>query len=300
MSLREDADINIASERKALVTGGASGIGLEVARRLLSEGADIALLDVDKSRLETAASELDGKVLLAPADVRSPSEVHQAVEHATGGLGGLDTLVVCAGIIHIKPLDEVSEADWDRTLDVNLKGAFLCCQAAAPALTASGRGRIVMISSDAGKRGVPLLLAYSASKFGLIGLAEALAAELAPGVTVNCVCPVGIASTGMGRQLLAWKAARAGQSPDEVLSGIAHRIPLRRNCSPADVAEAVLFFISESANFLTGVALDVNGGARLNTLPGQTSESAAVHRFACPLLRCAGTAAALRVASARG
>jgi meso-butanediol dehydrogenase / (S,S)-butanediol dehydrogenase / diacetyl reductase len=268
MSLREDADINIASERKALVTGGASGIGLEVARRLVSQGTGVALLDIDKSRLEAAASEVGGKVLLAPADVRSPSEVRQAVERAAGGLGGLDTLVICAGIIHVKPVGEVSEADWDRTLDINLKGAFLCCQAAAPALTASGRGRIVVISSDAGKRGVPLLLAYSASKFGLIGLAEALAAELAPAVTVNCVCPVGVATTGMGRQLLAWKTARARQSADEVLSDIAGRIPLRRNCSAADVAEAVLFFISESADFLTGVALDVDGGARLNTLPG--------------------------------
>jgi meso-butanediol dehydrogenase/(S,S)-butanediol dehydrogenase/diacetyl reductase len=250
------------------VTGGASGIGLEVARHLLSAGATVALLDVDESRLKAAAAGLGGQVVLAPADVRSPLEVRQAVERAQAELGGLDTLVVCAGIIHVKPLAAVSESDWDATLDVNLKGAFLCCQAAAPALTASGRGRIVTISSDAGRRGVPLLLAYSASKFGLIGLTEALAAELAPAVTVNTVCPVGVASTGMGQQLLAWKAARTGRSPHEVLSGIAHRLPLGRNGSAADVAEAVLFFVSESASFLTGVALDVDGGAHLNTLPG--------------------------------
>jgi NAD(P)-dependent dehydrogenase (short-subunit alcohol dehydrogenase family) len=250
------------------VTGGASGIGLEVARHLIAEGAAVALVDVDVPRLETAASELGGNVVLAPADIRSPTEVRQAVERAAGELGGLDTLVICAGIIHVKPLDQVTEADWDSTLDVNLKGAFLCCQAAAAALTASGRGRIVTISSDAGRRGVPLLLAYSASKFGLIGLTEALAAELAPAVTVNSVCPVGVASTGMGQQLLAWKAARTGRNADEVLSGIARGLPLARNGTAADVAGAVLFFISDSASFLTGVALDVDGGAHLNTLPG--------------------------------
>jgi NAD(P)-dependent dehydrogenase (short-subunit alcohol dehydrogenase family) len=176
--------------------------------------------------------------------------------------------VICAGIIHVKPLAEVTEDDWDSTMDVNIKGAFLVCQAAAEALTRSDRGRIVMISSDAGKRGCPWLHAYSASKFGVVGLTEALAAELAPAVTVNCVCPVGVPTTGMGQMLVGWKSQSTGQDPDDVLAGIARSIPMRRNATTADVAEAVMFFVSEGGSYLTGVALDVDGGSKLNIIPG--------------------------------
>jgi NAD(P)-dependent dehydrogenase (short-subunit alcohol dehydrogenase family) len=171
-------------------------------------------------------------------------------------------------VIHVKPLAEITEEDWDFTLDVNLKGAFLCCQAAASALTASGRGRIVTISSDAGRRAAPHLLAYSASKFGLVALTQALAAELAPAVTVNSVCPVGVPSTGMGQQMLEWKVEHTRQGPDEVLSGIARSLPLGRNGTAADIADATLFFVSDAASFITGVALDVDGGAALNVIPG--------------------------------
>jgi NAD(P)-dependent dehydrogenase (short-subunit alcohol dehydrogenase family) len=260
--------MTLAPGRRALVTGGASGIGFAIARRLADEGARVALLDLPGDRLDAAAADIGDVALAAPADVRSRDQVGAAVAAADAAFGGLDTLVACAGVIHVKPLADVTEADWDTTLDINLKGAFLSCQAAAPALTESGRGRIVMISSDAGRRGVPLLQAYSASKFGLIGLAEALAAELAPTVTVNCVCPVGVPTTGMGVQLLDWKTGHTGQTAGEVLSGIARGLPLGRNATEADIADAVLFLISEQAGFITGVALDVDGGASLNALPG--------------------------------
>lgn len=252
--------------RRALVTGAASGLGLAIARRLAADGARLALLDVQRERLEAVAAEFGA--VAVPADVRSPAEVGAAVQAAEDALDGLDILVVCAGVIHVKELADVTEDDWDRTLDINLKGAFLCCQAASPALRACGRGRIVMISSDAGRRGVPLLHAYSASKFGVIGLAESLAAELAPEVTVNCVRPVGVPSTGMGQQLLEWKTNHTGEDADAVLSGIARGLPLGRNATETDIANAVLFLVSDAADFITGVALDVDGGASLNSLPG--------------------------------
>lgn len=259
---------SIASGRRALVTGGASGIGRETARQLAAVGVKVTLLDVDRAALDETAAELGPSVSAVVADVRSPASVTAAVGETLNTLGGLDTLVCCAGVIHVKALGDVTEDDWDRTLDINLKGAFLCCQAAAPALVDSGRGRVVIISSDAGRRGVPLLQAYSASKFGLIGLAESLAAELAPAVTVNCVCPVGVPGTGMGQQLLGWKTETTSRAPADVLAGIAQGLPLGRNATEADVAGAVLFLVSESASFLTGVALDVDGGASLNALPG--------------------------------
>jgi NAD(P)-dependent dehydrogenase (short-subunit alcohol dehydrogenase family) len=254
--------------RKALVTGGASGIGRETARRLAAAGAAVALLDVNRDLLEEAAAEIGPGTPLVVADVRDPAAVSAAVASATEQLGGLDTLVCCAGVIHVKELAAITEDDWDTTLDINLKGTFLCCQAAAPALRESGRGRMVIISSDAGRRGAPLLAAYSASKFGVIGLAEAIAVELAPEVTVNCVCPVGVPTTGMGRQLLDWKSTSSDRAPDAVLEGIAAGLPLGRNATAGDVADAVLFLVSDAASFITGTALDVDGGASLNALPG--------------------------------
>jgi len=261
----------VAEGRKAIVTGAASGFGLEITRHLVRAGAKVALLDVDAARLEKAAAEVGHDAFAVQADVSSRSAVEAATERAITRLGGLDTLVICAGVIHIKPLAEVTEQDWDRTLDINLKGAFLCCQAAAPALKESGRGRIVSISSDAGRRGFPWIHAYCASKFGLIALTESLAAELAPSVTVNSVCPIGVPTTGMGREVLSLKEHSTGKTPREILADVVAGVPLQRAPTETDIANAVMFFISEAGAFLTGVSLDVDGGARLSLLPGTGS-----------------------------
>jgi len=255
--------------RAALVTGGASGFGLAIARRLTAAGARIAIVDVSPPALERARAELGDGVVAIAADVRIPAQVSAALDRVLAELGALDTLVISAGVIHIKPLAEVTEEDWDRTLDVNLKGAFLVAQAAAPALVASGRGRIVSIGSDASKRGAEQIHAYAASKFGLIGLTHSLAGELAPaGVTVNCVCPVGCPTTGMGEQVAAWKVEHTGLAKDQILAAAARTNPLGRNATEEDVAGAVMFFLSDDASFLTGVALDVDGGASIGFLPG--------------------------------
>jgi meso-butanediol dehydrogenase / (S,S)-butanediol dehydrogenase / diacetyl reductase len=261
--------VTLAAGRKALVTGGGSGFGLDIATRLTAAGATVALVDVSDERLEVAAKDLPGSIPLC-ADVRSPAEVKSVVAQAVEAFGGLDTLVISAGVIHIKPVGDVTEDDWDLTLDVNLKGAFLVAQAAAPHLANSGRGRVVTISSDAGRRGFAWLQAYCASKFGLIGLTESLAVELsAVNTTVNCVCPVGCPTTGMGQDVLEWKVKRAGVPPEEIIAATARTNPLGRNASEQDISDAVLFFISDEASFLTGVALDVDGGAHLGfAIPG--------------------------------
>ena len=261
--------MKVADNRKALVTGGASGFGREIARTLNAAGAAVAVVDLDAERAGQTATELGDGAIGIGADVRSAADVRAAVERAVEAFGGLDTLVISAGIFHMGELDGVTEEDWDRTLDVNLKGAFLVTQAAMPHLRDSGRGRVVMISSDAGKRGFTALAPYTASKFGLNGLMESVAAEVAADkVTVNTLCPVGCPTTGMGQEVLAEKIQRTGDTAEAIMARAAATNPLGRNVLETDVADAVLFLVSEHASFITGVALDVDGGASLGSVPG--------------------------------
>jgi NAD(P)-dependent dehydrogenase (short-subunit alcohol dehydrogenase family) len=255
--------MTIGRDRKALVTGGASGFGLAIARRLADAGAAVAITDIAEGKL-AEATRLDPRLVPLACDVGNRHAVNDAVGRAIVRLGGLDTLICCAGVIHVKPLGEVSEAEWDATIDVNLKGVFLVSQAAAPALSASKRGRIVAIASDAGRRGYPLCHAYCASKFGVIGLCQSLAAELAGDrVTVNCVCPAGCPTTGMGKALTDWKMRLTGRSESEVLGAMANSFPLGRYVREDDVVAAVSYFVSEDAGFITGTAIDIDGGESL-------------------------------------
>jgi NAD(P)-dependent dehydrogenase (short-subunit alcohol dehydrogenase family) len=261
--------MRIAERRKALVTGGGSGFGRLIAQRLHDGGASVTVVDVNADGARKTAAELGDRAHAVVADVRSADEMAQAVRETEERFGGLDTLVVSAGVFHIGSLESTSEQDWDRTLGVNLTGAFITVRAAVAPLKASGRGRIVTIGSDCGRRGFPLQVPYTASKFGLIGLTESVAAELAPyGVTANCVCPVGVPSTGMGQEVLDWKVRQVGEPPEAILGATARTNPLGRNAEETDVADAVLFFLSDQAGFLTGVTLDVDGGAHLGAVPG--------------------------------
>ena len=258
--------------RRALITGGAGGFGLGTARALLARGAQVAIADIDGEKLRAAASELHSdRVLPLVLDVTSRESVQQAVDACRTRFGGLDTLVNSAGVIHFGSLEETTEADWDRVIDIDLKGVFLCCREAAPLLRESGRrGRIVNIGSDVSRIGFPLIASYCAAKSGVVGLSRALAGELAPdGVTVNCVCPVGVSTTGMGREVLAYKQRTTGAAPAEILAATAADIPLGRNPTEEDVVNAIVFFLAEESSFLTGVALDVDGGLlSTSTLPG--------------------------------
>lgn len=261
--------MTISADRKVLITGGASGFGLDIARRLLAVGAQVAILDKSEKHLQSAIAELGGGCLPIVADVSIPTTVSAAARTVNATFGGLDTVVISAGVLHIKPLAEVSEADWDVTLDVNLKGAFFTIQAASQFLIDSGRGRIVAISSDAGRRGFSQIQAYCASKFGLIGLVESCAVELAPSqVTVNCVCPVGCPTTAMGQAVVDWKTQMGQSTPEKILQATARTNPLGRNATESDITEAVAFFLSDEASFLTGCSLDVDGGAHLGFFPG--------------------------------
>lgn len=249
--------------RHALITGGASGVGLGTAQALLENGAYVAIADIDNPRLQKVAKELNSPQLLPiEMDVRSPASVKAGVDTCKKAFGGLDTLVNAAGIIRYQLYQEITEKDWDEILDINLKGVFLCCQAASQLLCESGRGRIVNIGSDASRVGFAYHTHYCASKHGVVGLSKALVGQLAPyNVTVNCVLPVNIPETGMGQEILQWKINATGQTAEAILKAGSEAIPLKRNATVADIVNAIMFFISDASSFITGVALDVDGGA---------------------------------------
>ena len=260
------AESNQSIQRRALITGGGSGFGLGVARALVGQAARVAIGDIHAGRLQEASKSLGPEVLALELDVTSPASVRAAVDACNSEFGGLDTLVNCAGVIYITPLDEVSEEQWDLVLNVDLKGTFLCCQAAAPLLRESGRGRIVNIGSDASRLGFPLMHHYCAAKHGVIGLTKSLAGELAPyKVTVNCVCPVGAPDTNMGQGVLSWKIDAMDKTPEEVMAATASEVPLKRNATVEDIVNAVMFFLMDESEFLTGGAIDVDGGMMSTT-----------------------------------
>ncbi len=250
----------IAAGRRALVTGGASGFGFGVAERLQQAGASVAIADIDAGAVEGAATQLPG-VLPIVMDVTDRASVVAGTGQAVDAFGGLDTLVNCAGVFEFRAFEEISEHEWDWILGVNLKGVFLSCQAAIPHLRASGRGRIVNISSDAGKKGYARITAYVASKFGVIGLTESLAAEYGPfGVTVNAVCPSTVSATGMGQKVLGQKVELFKKPAHQVLEEGASSYPLRRLGTVADVADTIMFLISDSAGWISGESINIDGG----------------------------------------
>jgi 3-oxoacyl-[acyl-carrier protein] reductase len=237
--------------RTALVTGAGRGIGLAIARLLVSQGAGVSLVDVDEPALETAARSLGDHVLSIVADVSQLEGVERAVGLTVEHFGGLDILINNAGICPMSAFSDITEAEWDLVLAVNLKSAFLCSQVALPHLRQSGRqGRIVNIASVAGQMGgVAIGAHYAASKAGLIGLAKSLARLLAPdGVTVNCVAP----GTTLTDLTASWS--------DAAMDSLRAQIPLRRFAQPEEVAEAVGFLVSDRAAYMTGATLDVSGG----------------------------------------
>jgi len=250
----------IAPGRTALITGGASGFGFAVAERLTAAGASVAIADVNEASVNAAADRLGGALPIV-MDVTDRAAVVAGVARAADAMGGLDTLVNSAGVFEFRSFEEISEREWDWIIDVNLKGVFLVCQAAMPHLRESGRGRVVNISSDAGKKGFALISTYVASKFGVVGLTQSLAAEYGPyGVTVNAVCPATVADTGMGQKVLEQKVRLFDKPAERVLADGASSFPLRRLGTVADVADTILFLISESAGWISGESINIDGG----------------------------------------
>jgi 3-oxoacyl-[acyl-carrier protein] reductase len=240
--------------RNALVTGGAAGLGRAISETLGLAGAAVAVVDIDLAGAQRTAEQIvgsGGRAVALRCDVASPEAVTSLRRQVAEQLGAVDILINNAGIIrYSRGIANITLADWDRLLTVNLRGAFLMSQAFLEGMKARGWGRIVCLSSLAARvGGIEVGCDYTASKAGLIGLGRTLAKEGAPfGVTVNLVAP-GIMATG------PVQAQMAGRE-DQVAAGI----PLGRLGQPQDVANGVLFLCSSLADYITGIVVDINGG----------------------------------------
>lgn len=250
------------SQSTAIVTGAGSGIGAAITRELAQRGWQVLATDVDEAAAAGMADSLD-RASSAALDVTDAAAARATAESFAARHGRLDLWVSNAGISHMTRFVDVSEADLERTLAVNLKGVFLCGQAAARVMQRFGRGGVIVnVASMAGKQGrVPFLSHYVASKFGVVGLTQAMALELAADdIRVNCVCP-GYVATAMQERELGWEADLRGTTPEEVRELWISDTPLGRLEQPEDVARVVAFLASADAAFVTGEAVAVNGGA---------------------------------------
>jgi len=247
----------------AVVTGAGSGIGKACALRFAQEGANVLCLDVNDSNNEAAAQECRQygvEALAMHCDVTREEDIERAVQTAMERWGRIDVLVAAAGIYRGAPLPEVSLKQWQLVIDVNLTGVFLSNRAVAPIMMKQRSGSIINISSMAGKTSWPASAEYSASKSGVIGLTRSVAMELAPyGATANAVCP-GNTRTEMVEYVAATIAAREGISPEEWLSLRAKDCPMGRFAEPWEIAGVVAFLASEDSRYLTGQAIEVDGG----------------------------------------
>jgi 3-oxoacyl-[acyl-carrier protein] reductase len=239
-------------EKVAVITGASRGIGRSIALALAAKGATIVAVDMDQASTEAVVAELQAtgaKALAVVGNVTVAADVERMIEAATEAFGRVDILVNNAGITRDGLLMRMKDDDWDAVLNVNLKGAFLCTRAAFKVMSKQRYGRIVNIASVVGQMGNAGQANYCASKAGLIGLTKSNARELAKrSITVNAVAP-GFIATAMTDAL-----------SDKVRAELTAQIPLERLGSADDIANAVVFLASESAGYITGHVLSVNGG----------------------------------------
>ncbi len=240
--------------RTAIVTGGGQGIGGAVAKTLAGRGARVVVNDLNGEAAERKADELraaGAEAVAVQGSVINAADVRRMVEEAIKQFGAVHILVNNAGILHPTPVADISEDEWDQVIAVNMKGTFLCCQAVLASMRAGGWGRIVNLSSTAGKNISTVGGAhYTAAKAGILGFTRHLAKEVAAdGITVNAVCP-GLIDTEMVRSTIS----------DERLAAYIESFPIRRLGRPEEVAELIAFLASDRAAYITGASLDINGG----------------------------------------
>lgn len=245
--------------QRVVVTAGANGIGLAIARQLHAQGAKLAICDIDAKALEQASEEL-GDCLARITDVSDEAAVEAFFQEAKSDLGGLDALINNAGIAGpTGGVEDISVESWRRCIDICLTGQFICAHNAVPMLKAAGGGSIVNMSSAAGKHGYAYRTPYSAAKFGVIGLTQSLAKELGPdNIRVNAILP-GIVSGPRMEGVIRDRAKATGVSYDEMEQDYLAKISLRRMVTMEDVATTTAFLLSNAGANLSGQSLSVDG-----------------------------------------
>jgi meso-butanediol dehydrogenase/(S,S)-butanediol dehydrogenase/diacetyl reductase len=281
----------------AIVTGAGQGIGKGVALRLAGEGAKVVVAEFNPESGAAAVAEIHnagGEAMAYAVNIAEPAQTRQMVADVVAAYGRIDILVNNAGRAQTKPMMELTETDWDNVIDVNQRGMFFCLQAVAaqmieqiPAADRAGlgladisginlsaaatpssllknNGKIVNLSSISGRRGRPLSSHYAASKAAVISITQSAALTLAPyNITVNAVCP-GIVATPMWQQIDEERGRLFGSKPGEAMAAFIKTVPLKRAATPEDVAGVIAFFCSADADYVTGQALNIDGGFEMN------------------------------------
>jgi meso-butanediol dehydrogenase/(S,S)-butanediol dehydrogenase/diacetyl reductase len=247
-----------------VVTGAARGIGRAISLQLAHDGATIVVADLNRDGAAAVAAEVEaagGRAAGMWVDVTDETGPSYLVTQTVAQFGRIDVMVANAGIIHVKPLVDLSAAEWDATFAVNVRGVFLSFQAAARQMIAQGGGgRLLATASIAAKMGSPFQAHYQASKSAVVGLVRSAAWEFGShGITVNCYCP-GVVETDMWQYIDRERGQLLGRSPGELFKEMAARSPLGRTEVPEDVAPLVSFLASEESRFITGQAINVCGG----------------------------------------
>ncbi|OBA70335.1 short-chain dehydrogenase [Mycobacterium sp. 1554424.7] len=246
-----------SADKIAIVTGGASGIGLGIAQRLARDGAKVAIFDLDIAAADDAATKIHaegGTAMALQVDVSDRGRIQDAADLVRQTYGPITVLINNAGMEGFQPFLKITPEKWDRLLAVNLTGTFHCCQIVLPDMIATGWGRIVNISSSSTHGGQPFMAHYVASKSGVVGLTKSLALEFGPkGITVNTI-PPGFIDTPMTRR------NEAEGNLGDTVEHHAEKTPVRRAGRPEDIAAACAFLVSEEAGYITGQIIGVNGG----------------------------------------
>ena len=242
-------------DRHALVTGGATGIGLAITKSLVSAGARVTIASRNIERVNAVAAELAGVSGVA-LDVTNANDIKAVFEQ----LEAVDILVNNAGIAFAAPFQKMSLDQWSGVMAVNLTGVFLCTQAVLASMCERDRGRIINIASTAGLQGAPYISAYAASKHGLVGMTRSLGLELAAtGITANCVCP-GFTDTDMVTDAINNITSKTGRSEAEALAELVKHNPQQRLITPEEVANTVLWLCQDSSRSITGQSIVIGGG----------------------------------------